>query len=461
MRCRASAACIGQAQNMCCYVRCICLLLVVAQCVLASLPAPQSSGGCRGVGGAQAMQQRMTSLDGSQTNIEFCLDPDAQTELLWQDASTPLTVPANMNVTIQCNGAAISTFHSSGSVRLGYNSSLTFSNCNMTTGSSTARILWEEHSSPFASFRGDHTASVIMEKSVTRFTHSIAAILNQTGMPLLPGATAEADIGDVYTTGTGAWAATVNSAASFTRTLDIQFGLAAGPGIQQVFRDTVVWCAATWADSQEVVAALDTLGLPGSELAAGDISGEACSECCRTAGAAAVGRGRTVGRARRPPQSGSEEMAAVPVGAGQADGKTPSQQSGGGSVPRLVLILPLGVAAIALGVLLAVVLRPIIARARQRANAARGIDMHMSTSGAGASSGSQDAKAAAGSPGQAGRPRGARFDPRQHSIFLDSSHGGNNAPSIPSDDESSDGSSGSQVAPDFKVYENCSFSPTP
>jgi len=56
---------------------------------------------------------------------------------------------------------------------MGFNSSLTFNNCNVTTGPSTATTLWEDHNSPFVSFKGDYTARVIMVNSVARFSHTV------------------------------------------------------------------------------------------------------------------------------------------------------------------------------------------------------------------------------------------------------------------------------------------------
>lgn len=173
-----------------------------------------------------------------------------------------------------------------------------------------------------------------------------AAVLNKTKLPLMPAATADPEIGSVYSTGTGAWAATIIHAESYTRTVDIQFGQASGPGIQQIFQNTIVWCAATWADSLRLVSALDSTAKPDAALSAPGSQEEMCAECCSTARAAGLGRGRTVGGLTMPPPpavSGPRTAAAGPVG--PAD-DTPSRQSGKGTVPRLVLILPLAVAAI-------------------------------------------------------------------------------------------------------------------
>lgn len=157
----------------------------------------------------------------------------------------------------------------------------------------------------------------------------------------------------MYASGTGAWAATINSASSFSRTVGIEFGRASGPGVQQVFRDTVVWCAASWAASQQLVAALESQGLPPATLAASEGKEEDCSECCDTGAASRLARASVTGLAGASPlEAEPEQIAAVPVSAAfgpiqpEADSKTPSQQSGGGSVPRLVLVLPLIVAAI-------------------------------------------------------------------------------------------------------------------
>lgn len=94
-------------------------------------------------------------------------------EILWQQGAEPLRIPANANVTIHCYGAAISTFHAQGPVTMGHDSTLTFSECNLTTISSTVSGLWAEHNSPFSTFEGDHTATVILDNCVARFTHSV------------------------------------------------------------------------------------------------------------------------------------------------------------------------------------------------------------------------------------------------------------------------------------------------
>ena len=94
-------------------------------------------------------------------------------EILWEQAAAPLSIPTNANVTLQCNGAAISTFHPGGPVAMGPNSSLTFSDCNVTTTASAALALRADSSSPFAAFQGDHTATVTLVNSVARFSHSV------------------------------------------------------------------------------------------------------------------------------------------------------------------------------------------------------------------------------------------------------------------------------------------------
>lgn len=178
-----------------------------------------------------------------------------------------------------------------------------------------------------------------------------ASILNHTGTSILADAAAGPDIEEVYTSGTGAWAATIANASSSARTLDIQFGRSPGPGVQQVFRNTVVWCAATWGASAQLVAALDTRGQP--VLEADVTSAAACTECCGIKVRQGLSRGRTMGLGSlQAATTPAQAFAAVPVDfqggpMGEAlDSQTPSQQSGSSSVPRLVLILPLGIAAI-------------------------------------------------------------------------------------------------------------------
>lgn len=153
----------------------------------------------------------------------------------------------------------------------------------------------------------------------------------------------------MYVSGTGGWAATVAAASSSARTLDIQFGRSSGPGVQQVLRNTVVWCAATWGASAQLVTALETRGEPAPD--ATGTSPAACTECCAMKARQALGRGRTVGLSPLQPAA-APAFAAVPVAFTDGhegeflDSRTPSQQSGSSSFPRLVLVVPLGIAAI-------------------------------------------------------------------------------------------------------------------